>query len=140
MPRFARRSTSLDWGGLRRRTARVATATVGDVIARWISMYGYRGVGLVGGAFTTTGGAFTARRPVVRWRLHDVRWVDDVAVSGTMRWKRATGAVEARLRVSGPGAARGRLTVRWNDWEPTATAVARGMLVGEPVRFSFGAP
>ena len=140
VPRFARRSTSLDWGGIRRRTARVATATAGDVIARWISMYGSRGVGLAGGTFTTTGGAFTARRPVVRWRLRDVRWVDDVAVSGTMRWQRATGAVEAGLRVRGPGAARGRLSVRWNDWEPTAIAVARGTLAREHVRFSFAAP
>jgi hypothetical protein len=71
---------------------------VSDVIARWLNMYGSRGVGLRGGSFTTTGALRT------RWRLHDVRWVSDVSVSGTARWDRTTGRVRARVTVRGKGA------------------------------------
>jgi pimeloyl-ACP methyl ester carboxylesterase len=137
--RFARRSAGLDWGGPKRRTARIAAATAADVIARWNTMVGYRGVGLRGGTFKTRGGTFTSKRPVVRWRLSDVRWVEDVRVSGSMRWVRDTGEVRATLTVRGRGAVPGRLNLRWDDWQPTAAATARGTLGGERVRFSFPA-
>jgi pimeloyl-ACP methyl ester carboxylesterase len=137
--RFVQRSSGLDWGGPRRRTARIAAATAADVMARWNTMVGYRGVGLRGGTFRTRGGSFTSERPVVRWRLSDVRWVEDVRVSGSMRWVRDTGAVRASLDVRGPGAAPGRVRLRWNDWRHTATAHASGTLGGERVRFSFPA-
>jgi pimeloyl-ACP methyl ester carboxylesterase len=137
--RFARRSSGLDWGGPRRRTARIAAATAADVIARWNTMVGYRGVGLRGGMFSTRGGSFTSERPVARWRLSDVRWVEDVRVSGSMRWVRDTGAVRASLDVRGPGAAPGRIRLRWNDWRRTATAHASGTLGGERVQVSFPA-
>jgi pimeloyl-ACP methyl ester carboxylesterase len=137
---FARRAEALGYAGPRRRTARVAAATVADVMARWQSMSGRRGVGLQGGRFTTAGGAFTSDRPVVRWRLHRVRWVGDVAVSGAMTWHRRTGAVRARVVVSGAGAVDGRLRLRWDDGERHARAVAAGRLGGRPVEFRFPAP
>jgi pimeloyl-ACP methyl ester carboxylesterase len=132
--RFARSSKWLAWKGPQRRTARVAAATVGDVIARWWGMYTSSGVGLRGGSFTTTG------LNHVKWRLDHVRWVRDVAVSGTASWDRTSGQVRASVKVEGDGARPGNLRLRWNDWEPTASATAVGTLGGEQVRFTFPAP
>jgi pimeloyl-ACP methyl ester carboxylesterase len=137
---FARRAEALGYAGPRRRTARVAAATVADVMARWLTMAGGEGVGLQGGRFTTTGGAFTSDRPVARWRLSRVRWVGDVAVSGTMTWHRRTGMVRARVTMTGPGAVDGRLRLRWDDGRRHAPARAIGRLGGEPVEFRFPAP
>jgi hypothetical protein len=137
---FAKRAADLGYAGPRRQTARVAAATVADVMARWLSMFGRHGVGLQGGRFFTIGGAFTSDHPVARWRLSKVRWVRDVAVSGTATWRRRTGAVRAHVTVEGPGAAPGRLTLRWDDGRRHARATATGRLRGEPVHFRFPAP
>jgi pimeloyl-ACP methyl ester carboxylesterase len=137
---FVRRADGLGYVGPRRRTARVAAATVADVMARWFSMSGRHGVGLQGGRFSTVGGAFTSDRPVVRWRLHRVRWVGDVAVTGRMTWHRRTGMVRARVTVTGPGAVDGRLRLRWDDGRRHAPARATGRLGGRPVELGFPAP
>jgi hypothetical protein len=52
------------------------------VIDRWWNNYSGHGVGLRGGTFRYTGSA------VVRFRLADVRLVDDLAVSGRVVWDR----------------------------------------------------
>ena len=70
-----------------------AVATAADVMARWLSMYGSSGVGLQGGRFTVRGGYFASPHPVVRWRLHQVAWVRDLLVDGSMRWYRRNGRV-----------------------------------------------
>jgi pimeloyl-ACP methyl ester carboxylesterase len=57
-------------------------ATVADVIDRWWNNYTGHGVGLRGGAFTFSGDKVT------RFRLHHVRLVRDLAVSGTVVWDR----------------------------------------------------
>jgi hypothetical protein len=132
--RFVQKAANLDWGGSRLRTARVAAATVGDVIARWWNMYGYSGVGLRGGTFDTAGWR------KVRWRLNDVRWVSDVKVSGTASWDRSNGRIRARIRVAGGGAQPGRLKLRWNDWRRHAPATAKGSLGGVRVLLEFPAP
>jgi hypothetical protein len=119
--------------------ARVADATLADVMGRWLSMYGTHGVGLQGGTFTTHGGAFTQRPSVAKWRLHKVKWVDDVAVSGAMRWHRRTGVVAAAVTVGGAGAWAGRLRLRWNDSARHPWATVRGTLGGQAVRFTFPA-
>jgi pimeloyl-ACP methyl ester carboxylesterase len=137
---FARQATDLGYAGPRRRTARVAAATAADVLARWWSMAGRHGVGLQGGRFFTIGGAFTADRPVARWRLSKVRWVRDVAVSGRMTWNRRTGAVRAHVTVAGPGAVPGRLVLRWDDGRRHPPATVTGRLGGERVDFRFPAP
>jgi hypothetical protein len=92
-----------------------------------------------GGKFTTHGGAFTQRPSVAKWRLHKVKWVDDVAVSGAMRWHRRTGVVVAAVIVGGAGAVAGRLRLRWNDSARHPWATVRGTLGGQAVRFTFPA-
>jgi pimeloyl-ACP methyl ester carboxylesterase len=132
--RFARSSRELEWGTGRERTARIAAATLGDVIARWFGMYTYSGTGLRGGTFTTSDG------PKVRWRLKKVRWVRDVKMSGTASWDRTNGRIRANLTVDGPGAKPGQLRLRWNDWHPHAQARATGQLGRAAVNYRFPAP
>ena len=137
---FARRAHGTGWHGVRLRTARVAAATAADVLARWLSMYTTHGVGLRGGTFTVNGGlSFWRPDPVVVWKLRKVRWVRDVAVSGTMRWHRRSGLVTANVHVSGAGATPARLRLTWNDLEPLATATAVGTAGGRKVAFHFPA-
>jgi hypothetical protein len=54
------------------------SASASTVVARWWNMYGYDGVGLRGGRFSTRGYRH------VSWTLRGVRWVEDVEVDGRM--------------------------------------------------------
>ncbi len=138
--RFARYASQLGWKDPQRRAARVAASTVADIMARWWILSGDHGVGLQGGRFTTRGGYYSGTPPVVTWRLHGVRWVRDVAVSGRMRWNQQSGGFVAHVRVAGSGAPGGRLTLRWNDQDRHAQAVVHGRLEHTPVRMTFPAP
>ena len=66
-------------------------ATAEDVIDRWWNNYSGHGVGLYGGTWRYTGS------DVVRFRLHDVRLVGDLAVSGRVVWDRYAGTVTTHL-------------------------------------------
>jgi pimeloyl-ACP methyl ester carboxylesterase len=138
--RFERTAAQTGWQGPRYRTSRVAAATVADVVARWWSMYGTQGVGLQGGTFSVHGGYFRGAHPVVTWRLDQVRWVRDVAVSGQVRWFRHSGLIRARVQVTGPGAPPSDLTLRWNDLQRHPRALAQGRVDGHRIRFVFPAP
>ncbi len=95
-------------------------------------MYGGRGKGLRGGYFTTTG------LTKVGFRFHQLRFVNDVAVSGRMKWNRKTGEVVARVRMSGSG--RGRLTLLWNEYDANPQARVAGRIDGDSVRLQIPAP
>jgi hypothetical protein len=68
----------------------VAAAAVNDARMRW--WLGSR-AGLRGGSFTAHGDV------VVTLRLHDVRFVADATVSGTVRWVRGSGSVTGDVLV-----------------------------------------
>jgi pimeloyl-ACP methyl ester carboxylesterase len=135
--RYARTAdgTGLPAGSLR--DAKLANATLADVLARWHEMYGRTGVGLQGGHWRLEGGGYNKPHPVTTYTLHHVRLVKDVAVSGTMRWKRHSGVITADIRVSGAGTDPGRLRLTWNDNAQHAVATVRGTLAGQPVAFTF---
>ena len=114
------------------RTAIAAANTVADMLNRWLSMYGTRGVGLRGGSFVTTG------LDHVRLRMDHLRWVDDVAVSGEVEWNRGDGAIRATVTLS--GTVDGHLVLAWNDWEQHAAISVRGTVHGHPVSYRFPAP
>ena len=132
--KFARTSKKLGWNGWLHKNARVAAATVADVIARWIEMGGYSGTGLQGGRFTTTDD------PFIKWRLHKVRWVQDIAVSGKARWNRKTGKIRARVRVSGKSIHSGQIVMEWNDRHLQARAIATSTVKNASRTFNFPAP
>ena len=115
-----------------RRVASAVTSTVGDVFPRWFAMLGSEGVGLRGGTFTTTG------LDDVRFRLDDLRWVENLGVSGRVKWNRATGDVAATVTCA--GAAECRLTIAWNYNEPHAVATVTGRIDGERVSLTLPAP
>ncbi len=108
------------------------TDTVGDVFPRWLSAFGFDGVGLRGGRFTSTG------LDQVRFRLTGLRYVTDLRVNGSMTWDRATGAIVAEVRFT--GAASGRLSVSWNDYDSYAEATVSGTVDGEAVDLTLPAP
>ncbi len=95
-------------------------------------MLGSEGVGLRGGTFTTTG------LDDVRFRLDDLQWVENLGVSGRVRWNRATGEVAATVTCA--GAADCRLTIAWNYNEPHAVAAITGRIDGERVSLTLPAP
>ena len=117
-----------------RRAASVAAATVADAIQRWALNYSGRGAGLRGGRWSYDGD------DVVHFRFERARFARDVAVSGTATWHRLTGSVVARLLVSGPRGARGRLRVRWNMQRRLAAASFAGRLGGRPLAATAPAP
>jgi pimeloyl-ACP methyl ester carboxylesterase len=132
--RFARRAADVTGATADEQIVRAATATAADVIARWWSMYGEEGVGLRGGSFTVSGD------PKVRFKLDGVKWVDDLAVDGTVVQQRDSGAISAKLVARQPGGATSKLTVTWNDWTPHAPAHAEGTVDGRPIDLDFPAP
>ncbi|MBI5089558.1 MAG: hypothetical protein HZB15_12065, partial [Actinobacteria bacterium] len=117
-----------------RQVAVAAAFSVADAMQRWNNGYSGAGVGLRGGSFTSTGD------PVVILALDRVRWVDDVRVSGTVRWNRTTGNVVARLAVSGPATQHGVLVIRWNELRPGPAAIIAGRIGGRTVRAAMPTP
>ena len=71
--------------------------TCEDVIARARADGAGRGVGLRGGAVTVT-----AAPPGYHLALHQLRWTQDVAVSGELDWPGRSGTVHATVELVGP--------------------------------------
>jgi hypothetical protein len=114
-----------------RQVAWAAGEAVGDALTRWWNtLGGLQGVGLRGGTFDVEG-PYLSLRPLVL-HVHGVRFVEDVAVSGRVEWRRRAGMLTAVLRVRGPdGTGRLRIvspTDRFGD-----EATLRGVLGGRRI-------
>jgi pimeloyl-ACP methyl ester carboxylesterase len=131
--RFPRAAASV-LGPVARRAAIVATGTVGDVIGRWWNMYGYEGVGLRGGTFSTVG----LWSPT--WRLRGVRWVRDVPVDGSAESNLANGRSRAHVTLGGGGIPASDLRIRWNAHRPFEAAHVTGTVGGRRVDLRVPAP
>ena len=107
-------------GSSDQRAALVAVDTVADVMARWDNMGLSTGVGLRGGTFSTTGYRHRS------WHLDRVRWVADVAVSGTARLNAKTGSASAGVTLSGHMFGGWILRFRWNTLTPLAIVTVDG--------------
>jgi hypothetical protein len=113
-----------------------AVLTAGDVLARLGGNSTGQGVGLRGGSFRIANGPAT-----LHVALDQVRWTEDLAVSGTIDKPMArSGGVRATLHLAGPAGATGDLTVAWPEGIAGAVASIRGTLDGEPVRARTAAP
>ncbi len=117
-----------------RRTATVAVATAGDVVARWYQTFEASGRGLRGGGWAVE------EDDVATFTLTRYRLTRDVAVSGTVVWDRAAGRVEADLRTTGAAAVSGRLVTSWDTRARGATAPVSGVVGGRQVRATVLAP
>ncbi|MBV8911335.1 MAG: alpha/beta fold hydrolase, partial [Gammaproteobacteria bacterium] len=117
------------------RAASAALLTCADAITRAVANGAGRGVGL-------RGGSFAAVRVAGRYRLtlREVRWSEDLAVSGEIDWPGRSGTVRAHLRLRGPLTASGTLDLEWPEGVTAARAEVRGELDGRTVLASAPAP
>jgi pimeloyl-ACP methyl ester carboxylesterase len=142
VPRFARSAEELDaarpTSGNQADTAalRVVSAallTCADAITRGAENGAGSGVGLRGGSF-----AAVAAGDGYRLDLHELRWTQDVVVSGVIAWPGRRGLVHAALSVRGVRS--GTLVLTWPEGSAQARAVARGTLGRAAVKAEAPAP
>lgn len=94
------------------------------------------GTGLRGGTFTIAASAGGA----ALLTLVGVKWVDDLVVSGVVRWAPQSGAVAATLTMVGPGRDTGKMSVAWNTRVTCALAEVSGFFDGQVVAAVLPAP
>jgi len=107
------------------RLVSAALFTSADVVTRAQENGAGPGVGLRGGTF------MTAREGAgYRLTLREVRWTEDLAVSGRIDWPERNGMVQAELEVRSPELS-GRLELSWPEGAGDARARIRGTLGGK---------
>jgi pimeloyl-ACP methyl ester carboxylesterase len=107
---------------------RIATSgleAVGDVIARWYATYSNFDLGLRGGKFT-----YTTSGTGYVFTLTNLRWTEDVAVSGTVSWNRNNSIIQGQVTLNRAGTQIGTLQIRWNDADIDAMASVSGEIEG----------
>jgi pimeloyl-ACP methyl ester carboxylesterase len=143
VPRFARRAEELapaqamagNHAGERElRLVAAALLTCEDAIARASENGAGVGVGLRGGRFTAaeSGDGY-------RLTLEQLRWTEDVRVSGRIDWPGRRGMVRANLVLEAPQG-QGELELSWPEGESGARAAARGRVGGDTVAAETPAP
>ncbi|MDE2218953.1 MAG: alpha/beta fold hydrolase [Gammaproteobacteria bacterium] len=144
VPRFARRVAELppaaamtgraaELGRLRAITA--AALAVGDVLVRAPDFVDGEGVGLRGGTFHVTRTA-----DGYRLMLQDVKWTEDLCVSGSVVAPARVGPAQAELQLLGARAYTGPLRLEWFEGGPQAQASAHGRLGGMEIAATLDAP
>jgi pimeloyl-ACP methyl ester carboxylesterase len=143
LPRFARTAGELAPAQARvrnqagedaLRAVAAALFTAEDVIARAAEHGAGPGIGLRGGTFTASaaGGGY-------HLTLKEIRWSEDVAVSGRIDFPGRAGVVRANLELEIPSG-NGTLELEWPEGVSGARASARGTLNGRAVVAEAPAP
>jgi pimeloyl-ACP methyl ester carboxylesterase len=117
------------------RFASAAVMTAGDVLARLGGNTTGQGVGLRGGSFRVVNDV-----PMSRVTLTQVRWTEDLAVSGTIDKPARSGAVRARLHLTAADKLTGDLTIAWTEGTAASGAAIRGTIGGATVLARTDAP
>lgn len=136
VPAFPVRLAGVAKPTVKAKAAWVAGEVTADAFARWWLMYGYNGHGLRGGTFTSAG-PYLSQRPVTI-SMRGLKFVSDLAVSGTAVWNRVALTITGRVTLK--GAASGRLTVRWPTNVANAKAHITGVVDGQSVDLMTAAP
>ena len=144
VPRFARRVKELDPATAmagnaadtaRLRTVTAAVLTAGDAAARAAEISKGDGVGLRGGSFSVT------ETPAgYHLTLRELRWTEDLTVSGTVDQPFRKGPAKAVLSLHGVAAVDGNIEVQWVEGTAAAVASVRGMIGGQSVAARVDAP
>jgi hypothetical protein len=113
-----------------RALASAAVQTAADVLARWYVNYGGKGLGLRGGSWR-----FEQPLHVARYTLKNVRWADDLPVSGGIVWDQTSGAISADLTFR-----RSHIVATWNDRGTRGTAALLGIVNGRKLAAAMPAP
>jgi hypothetical protein len=120
------------------RVAAAAAYALGDVLDLYWANYSGNGVGLRGGTWNY---ASDASGDISQFTMDQVRWTNDVAVSGQFTWNYyKPGAVSGQLLVTGPSGENGQLTVTFNSREPDAHAAITGSIGGRNIVATMYAP
>jgi pimeloyl-ACP methyl ester carboxylesterase len=144
VPQFARRAVELaaaqaltgnEAADAELRVVSAALLTAQDVIVRAGANGPGKGLGLRGGAFSVAG-AGSGYHIVLR----EVRWTEDVVVSGEIDSPGRTGLVRAVLELSTLQGERGELQVQWPEDVARPRATVRGTLGGHAVAAEASAP
>jgi pimeloyl-ACP methyl ester carboxylesterase len=114
--------------------AAAALETVGDVFSRFLVTFGI-GAGLRGGEFT-----YTLQPSGYEFELNRVQWIEDLQVSGRMRWHLDSGDVIAIVRMTQDDKQVGTLTIEWNDVRKNAIATLSGTIGTKTVKATRIAP
>jgi pimeloyl-ACP methyl ester carboxylesterase len=122
--------------GIELRAVHAALLTCEDVIARAMENGAGTGVGLRGGTFTATPAAAGGYRVVLR----EVRWSEDLRVTGGIDWPGRSGLVHAHLTLLGPGAIHGTLELEWPEGVVDPRATVHGELGSHAVVAETSAP
>ena len=69
-----------------------------------------------------------------------MKWVEDLAVSGTVVFERDIGVIQATLVAKRTDRTVARLTIGWNDFTPMGRALAVGTIDRRPVTLNIPAP
>jgi pimeloyl-ACP methyl ester carboxylesterase len=118
------------------RVAAAAAYTVGDALARWWVNLSGDGVGLQGGHFQYSGPG-----NLTYYTMHKLQWVEDLDVSGKMKWGyNYPGGVTAHITVGGVATEAGELTIEWNSRVPLAQAAITGKIGGRKIAATMYAP
>lgn len=117
------------------RIASAAAETVGDVIARYYVAFGDENLGLRGGSFH-----FQPTQDGTYFKLNNVRWTQDLAVSGSITWNQMSGVITAHVAVTQDKGPAGSLDIVWNDKETEAQAKITGVVAGSALIASRVAP
>jgi hypothetical protein len=118
------------------RAATAALLTAEDVNARMETNTHGEGVGLRGGTFS-----IKAQGDGYALTLHDVRWTEDLAVSGTLKYPdQQRGRVTGELTLSGADEMNGMLSVSWTEGEARARAQIHGKLGNTAIAAEMAAP
>jgi pimeloyl-ACP methyl ester carboxylesterase len=117
------------------RAATAALLAAADVIAHADANTSGEAAGLRGGTYQIKA---HADRYVLT--LHDVRWCEDLAVSGTISGSGRSGSVVGELALAGADAFSGPLSVSWQEGVAQARAHIRGKLGNSVVAAVASAP
>jgi len=117
------------------RVVSAALLTAQDVIVRAGANGPGKGLGLRGGTFSAA--ASGSGYHIV---LREVRWTEDVVVSGELDSPGRSGVVRANLKLSAPQGERGQLEAQWPEGIAQPRATVRGTLGGHAVVADAPAP
>jgi len=118
------------------RVSAAAAYTAGDALANWQINYTGAGVGLLGGHYE-----YSSPGNLTYFTLNKLKWVEDMEVSGTMKWAYDyPGSVIAHLTLSGSATEPGELTMTWNGRVPLAQATITGKIGGRRIAATMYAP
>jgi pimeloyl-ACP methyl ester carboxylesterase len=111
------------------REVRAACESAADALVRAQANGPGSFVGLRGGDFKVA-----PYRGGYRLSLREVRWTEDVRVSGRLDWAGGKrGSVQAQLTLQDEAGARGTLALQWREGDPQGVASVRGRIDGHAV-------